>query len=117
VVTKRTPIRRPLRLQISAEAVRLFNEMERVECTCAPRDWDGEHWEHVPCAGCERWWVLNSELCYALALPPGHWPAYANPRAESPYPPDHANAKRATDPALVKVFYALRRAARETVKP
>jgi hypothetical protein len=66
--------------------VRLFRQMERLECTCPERDWSGEYWKHTPCAGCERWWELHSLLHDALSLRPFDWPAIESPDARNPYP-------------------------------
>jgi hypothetical protein len=107
--TKRTPLRRWPQPQISDEAVRLFKRMQRLACTCTPIDWAAEYWKGELCAGCKEWWALNSNLCDELALPPWHFPAYEDPRAESPYPPGHANAQ--PPPLnLAKMFDALQRA-------
>jgi hypothetical protein len=95
--TKRTPIDRPQRRMISAEAVRLFCKMERINCTCAPRDWEGEYWRHTPCAGCERWWELNSLLMRELRLSSWEFPSYTRPTAVCPYPAD-SNAARTWKP-------------------
>ena len=87
--TKRTPLVRLVRHEITDEAVRLFRAMERVECTCLPRDWQGEYWKHVQCEGCVKWWQLHSKLHDELRLPPHYWPAYEPdlPDAElNPFP-------------------------------
>lgn len=83
--TNRTPINRKGKLQITDKAVELFREMEDIDCTCEPVDWD-RYWEHRLCAGCERWWELNSLLHHELDLKCWDWPAYENPNAANPFP-------------------------------
>jgi hypothetical protein len=70
--TKRTPIRRPpTGGKITAEAVRLYDVMRRVRCTCP----GGE------CAGCRRWWKLHDELHTELRLQCWDWPAILSPHS------------------------------------
>jgi hypothetical protein len=54
--------------------LRAFRHMCRLEsqCTCAPRDWDGEYWKHEQCKACAEWWKQNSILHDALKLRPGN---------------------------------------------
>jgi hypothetical protein len=87
MTAKRTPLNRQRRkLQSTPKAIRLFIAMERVECTCAPRDWAGEYWKHTLCAGCDEWWRLHSELDKELGCRPWQWPCVEPPDAENPYP-------------------------------
>ena len=53
MVTTRTPIDRPGRVQVTPRAVALWEQMQQVECTCTPRDWS-RYWEHQRCDGCEE---------------------------------------------------------------
>jgi hypothetical protein len=121
MTTKRTPIYRPLRRQITAEAVRLFRLMKRIECSCSSRDWKGEYWRHTPCEGCERWWRLHSSLHRELCLPPHHWPAIENPEATCPYPDGCEAARRWTPNERARGVYreleTADRAERRRAKP
>jgi hypothetical protein len=84
--SKRKPISRPLRVQITPLAIRLFTEMAAISCTCAPRDWKGEYRGHQECAGCERWWELHRQLHNELGCRPWQWPCIEHPNSVSPYP-------------------------------
>jgi hypothetical protein len=72
---------------ISDTALRAFRHMRRLErqCSCLPRDWDGEYWKYEQCTACAEWWVQNSILHDALQLRPWQWPAIENPATENPY--------------------------------
>jgi hypothetical protein len=94
MVTKRTPIRRAGRRQITKRAVELFTEMAAIPCSCKPRNWDGEYWRHEECAGCERWWTLHSELHDELRARPWEWPCVEDAAAENPYPSGSFAAQR-----------------------
>jgi hypothetical protein len=74
--TKRTPLARPLQHLISDRALRAFRHMRRLEsqCTCPPRDWDGEYWKHRQCAACDAWYEQHNILHSELAMPPWRWP-------------------------------------------
>jgi hypothetical protein len=95
VSTKRTPLNRPGRRQISDAAIAAFRRLRAAgqRCTCAPRDWGGEYWRHVPCNACDEWWAAHNELYRALGLPPWRWPAVADPEAANPYPDGSTAAK------------------------
>ena len=85
MATKRVPIDRPVRMEITPRAVRLWEQMQRLECTCAPRDWDGAYWGHELCAGCEKRGQLKGGLHRELQLRP--WEdAVSDPDALNPYP-------------------------------
>ena len=94
--TKRTPLARPLQLPILDRALRAFRHMRRLErqCSCPPRDWDGEYWKHKQCKACSEWWEQHSMLHDALQLRPWQWPAIQNPATESPYPAGSPAAER-----------------------
>src|SRR5215831_16106348 len=79
MATKRTPIDRPARLEITLEAINLFEAMECTKCTCAPRGWGGKYWEHTLCPGRNRWWKLHSRLHRELGRKPWQWPCIQHP--------------------------------------
>src|SRR5262245_56796521 len=56
-------------VQITAKAFELFEAMKRVRCTCTP-----EQQGHGCCAGCDRWWDLQSALHLELHCKLWHWP-------------------------------------------
>jgi hypothetical protein len=85
--TKRKPISRPQRVQITPLAIRLFTEMAAISCTCAPCDGGDEHWGHEECAGCKTWWKLHGRLHQELQCRPWQWPCVQAPETERPYPP------------------------------
>jgi hypothetical protein len=73
VTSKRTPIKRgrkPSAPTITPKAIALFREWVAVACTCAPRDWHGEHWRHRRCAGCEHRLGLHDQLIDELGIRP-----------------------------------------------
>jgi hypothetical protein len=87
--TKRTPINRPPRgNRFTPAALAAFREMQRLAdaCTCAPVNWDGEHWDREQCKACEQWWQQHSILVDELRLKPWQWPAVESPDATCPYP-------------------------------
>jgi|SRR5262245_6693620 len=95
MATKRTPIDRPPRTPITPEAIRLFEAMKRIKCTCEPRDWDGKYWEHELCAGCEERNRLRRNLHQELRLKPWERTVMA-PDAPNPWPagsPAHEKGK------------------------
>jgi hypothetical protein len=96
--TKRTPLARPLQYPISETALRAFRHMCRLEsqCTCAPRDWDGEYWKHEQCKACAEWWKQNSILHDALKLRPWQWPAIEKPGDREPVPCWSASSRSTT---------------------
>lgn len=99
MVTKRTPIDRPPRQQITPEAIRLFSAMRALKCTCTPIDWDTVNWardyeKYKPCAGHEKWWQLHSQLHDELKLPPHFWPAIEHPESQCPFPEGSPAAER-----------------------
>ena len=118
MATKRTPLHREQSRRITPHAVELFKAMEALKCICPPIDWSGPetHLKRRTCAGCERYWELNRELCDELQLKPWHWPAYEHPDATSPYPPDCEatrlwKLRREQERAPFEMFEALRQAA------
>jgi hypothetical protein len=89
MTTKRIPIARPRRAQITPLAIRLFTEMAAISCTCAPCDGGDEHWErHEECAGCKTWRKLHGLLHQELGCRPWEWPCIRPPETECTYPPD-----------------------------
>jgi hypothetical protein len=85
--TKRKPISRPPRVQITPLAIRLFTEMAAISCTCAPWNGDDEHCGHEECAGCKTWWKLHGRLHQELQCRPWQWPCVQPPDTEWPDPP------------------------------
>jgi hypothetical protein len=86
MTTKRKPINRPPRVQITPLAIRLFTEMAAISCTCAPRDRGDEYRGHKECAGCTTWWELHGRLHQELQCRPWEWPCIRSPETECPYP-------------------------------
>jgi hypothetical protein len=86
MVTTRTPIDRPGRVQVTPRAVALWEQMQQVECTCTPRDWS-RYWEHQRCDGCEEQNRLRRAIHVELRLPPWEIPAVMPPDAPNPWPP------------------------------
>jgi hypothetical protein len=87
--SKRTPIHRAVRRQITPAAVEAFERMEklRTQCTCPPIDWAGEYWKRgEPCGACDEWWQHHSALHRAVGAKPWEWPAFEYPDAVNPYP-------------------------------
>ena len=92
--TRRVPLARRSAAQITPAAMEAFRRIRSLEaqCTCLPRDWEGEYWKHEPCPACDEWWTQQSMICRQLSLRPWHWPAVENPQAENPYPEGSAAA-------------------------
>jgi hypothetical protein len=88
MTTKRIPIARPRRGQITPLAVRLFTEMAVLSCTCAPHDRGGTYGRHEMCAGCKTWWDLHRQLHEELGCRPWEWPCIRPPETECTYPSD-----------------------------
>jgi hypothetical protein len=87
MATKRTPLRRSgQQRRITPEAVALFKEMEALECTCPPRDWEGEYWKHEQCQGCDKWFDLHSRLHDEVGAQLWEWPCIRNRDDPNPYP-------------------------------
>jgi len=53
------------------DAVRLFEEMRQLPCTCTAEA--KARYRH-DCPGCKRWWTLEPELRHALDLRLWHFP-------------------------------------------
>jgi hypothetical protein len=80
VGTKRTPIKRQPESKITPQAIRLFNQMMRIRCTCAP----GQRFE---CSGCRRWEKLDEELGVEMKVPVWRLGrTITNPEGTNPYP-------------------------------
>jgi len=71
MATTRTPVDRPLRVEITESAVQLFLEMEtlRQSCRCEPVD-PKRYWLHEPCAACVTRRKVHVELHNELHLRP-----------------------------------------------
>src|SRR4051812_949720 len=90
--TRRTPLARSPGMQITAEAVRLFTELERarrarrrgVDCTQSEQGLCT-----TACRACRLWSDLHNQLHIELSLRPWQWPCI--PR--NPYPPGSAGAR------------------------
>jgi hypothetical protein len=81
--TRRTPITRRPGMQITAEAVRLFEAMSKLKCSCpVPKPVT-----QGPCPGCLQWYDLHAALHEALGCEPWEWPCVARQpkRAGSAY--------------------------------
>jgi hypothetical protein len=92
----RKPLFHPLRtgVQITPTAIKVFTEMRRCVCSCAPIDWDGAYWERGElCDGCRRYWNLHGHLHKELRAKPWQWPVIERPTARNPYPAGSAAAK------------------------
>jgi hypothetical protein len=112
--TKRKPISRPPRVQITPLAIRLFTEMAAIPCTCPSSDGGGKYREHQQCAGCERWWELHRQLHVELRCRPWQWPCIEHPYSVCPFPEGSyaAQSWRANEEAR-QMWQALARAAKE----
>jgi hypothetical protein len=97
MVTKRTPINRPARSRITAEAVNAFRRMESASDDDA--FWDAHH-----------------DLHRALGLRPWQWPAILYPDEVCPYPAGshaahHWQTEREGRPEAFELYQALVEAA------
>jgi hypothetical protein len=110
--TNRRRTKRPTKQQFTPRALALFRKIEKIECTCPPRDWDGEYWKHEECAGCDLWWDLYGELHDELGAPLWDWPCIQHPDAANPWPEGSYMAGQ-WKPNLVaqELYRALERAA------
>jgi hypothetical protein len=119
--TKRTPLRRDIRMKITAAALEAFRAMEKArgECTCHPIDWNGAYWKRAEeCEACKRWWRAHGVLHHELALPPWRWPAIKYPDAECPYPAgchaaEYWHSERARRQEAFELYETLKAAATE----
>jgi hypothetical protein len=87
MTTKRTPIKRQPEPKITPAAIRLFEHMRRIRCSCPPIDWAGEYWNRDECSGCKRWWRLHRDLVGELQTAPWQYPVIEDPTTQNPYPP------------------------------
>src|SRR5262245_1279535 len=71
MATKRTPIDRPFRREISDNAIGIFLKMEELRraCRCEPVDPD-RYWEHEKCAACVARRQAHVELHNELGVRP-----------------------------------------------
>jgi len=63
--TKRVPINRPAKVQISDEMVDLFDRMQTLECTCEEVNQhipEAEYWKRRLCPGCEEYLDLEFRI-------------------------------------------------------
>jgi hypothetical protein len=110
MTTKRVPISRKSKTQITAKAIAAFCEMQRLEsiCSCEEVAWPKAR---DLCVACTAWWAHHSILVDELGLRPWQWPAVENPDAPDPYPagslaaqqwqPDHEARYRALERAAL----------------
>jgi hypothetical protein len=82
--TKRTPIKRPLRPRITAQAISTFRAMNKTVCTCPPPSvTEGVAGGVQPrCHGCEEWFRLHSILHRELGCRPWEYPCVQHPDTE-----------------------------------
>jgi hypothetical protein len=80
--TKRTPIHRDTRQQITPAAVEAFREMEklRTQCGCLLMK------QGRRCSACGEWWKQHSILHDAVGAKPWQWPCFLDPDDDNPYP-------------------------------
>jgi hypothetical protein len=91
--TKRTPIVRTTRLQPSARALELFDQLEKARrqrraATCIIGDSPAGYCSSE-CAACRTWYDLHNKLHEELGLKPWEW--LCLPR--NPYPPGTAASR------------------------
>jgi|SRR6516162_9309154 hypothetical protein len=79
--TRRTPINRPPGPKITPAAVRLFDTMMRIRCSCDPDD------RYTKCPGCKEWDHLDEMLMFEMKIPRVVYPTISNPAGKNPYPP------------------------------
>ena len=99
MATKRTPINRPARRQITPAAVAAFRAMQAATTA-------------------EAYWDAHSVLHRELGLKPWHWPAIEHPDDQCPYPAGSTAAaewqrRRDARPEAFALFEALAEAAAE----
>jgi hypothetical protein len=70
--TRRVPLARHPTVQITAEAVELFEAMSKLKCSCAPPSPT-----RSPCPGCAKWYDLHEQLHTALGCELWQWPCIA----------------------------------------
>ena len=95
--TNRVPISRPLRTpRFTPAALEAFRKMKRLarECSCPPRDWDGEYWNRTPCAACDAWWEQHHILRVELKTKRWEIPCIEAPDTVSGYPEGSYKAKK-----------------------
>ena len=97
MVTKRTPIGRPPRSQITPAAIAAFKRMQKLEVACTCKETESEYWGHEPCKACEMWWQQHSILSGELKLAPWEWPVIARSGEGSAQERYHALEQAAGD--------------------
>jgi hypothetical protein len=116
--TKRTPIDRPPRIEITARAVALWEQIQVLECTCAPRSWGANYWNDELCDGCAERNRLRRAIHAELRLKPWEIPAVMAPDTPNPFPAGSPRAKNwRPDQDAVARWEALAEASRERQAP
>src|SRR5262249_59702505 len=108
--TKRVPLHRRSRtMAITDAALRLFEEMRALPCTCDDRN------KHRGCPGCDRWWDLHRELRRALNERMWNFPTISRERPDGRrrWPDDSEQARYLQLGAALKA----RRAAKAVPEP
>jgi len=74
------------------EAIRLFEEMKALPCSCSPA---ARAHRAEECSGCKRWWQLEEPLRHALDLRLWHFPTVSRHAADPQYawPEDSKQAR------------------------
>jgi hypothetical protein len=121
--TKRVPIGRPTRLQVSAKAIELFEAMEqttrqRNAASCHDDDsGSGSGHCRADCDACSRWYDAMGDLHDELGLKPWQWPVYAR----NPFCPGTARARAwrmdAGSQAMWELLNAASKQARRNASP
>ena len=91
--TKRTPLNRRARtLAISDVAIRIFDEMKALACSCSP---EARKDCRDDCPGCRRWWELHPFLRRALNEKMWHFPVISRepPDRRRAWPDDSEEAR------------------------
>jgi hypothetical protein len=106
--SKRTPINRETRRQITPVAIEAFKRMEqlRTQCGCLLM----KHGRR--CSACDEWWKQHSILHDEVGAKPWEWPAFLDPDDTNPYPPVSQAARewekeRAQRPEAFELFELL----------
>jgi hypothetical protein len=80
MTTKRTPINREARRQITPGAIEAFQKMEKLrgQCKCSTGS--------DRCDACDEWWKQHSILHGEVGAKPWEWPCFEDPDDTNPYP-------------------------------
>jgi hypothetical protein len=101
VLERRKP-QEPEPPRFSDAAIEAFRKMRELEeqCTCEPRDWEGEYWKHRRCVACDAWWEQHAILADELDdIKLWQWPVVETPGAVPIYP-EGSRAARIWKPDL-----------------